>query len=201
MIAGAAFAANVLLYSQVGYFDPPAETKPLLHLWSLGVEEQFYIVFPLLLLLIWRSRFAILIMVLLAIASFVANVTTATDYPAFSFYLPMTRFWEFLAGAALAYAQFAFGRPSWLTMAWGRLRCHDMLAGLGLLIVLCFVFIPIPSALFRSWATAAPIVGAFSGQSALAHRAALHGRRPQAVGHAWSRSPSLDSRRPKARDF
>jgi peptidoglycan/LPS O-acetylase OafA/YrhL len=55
-LAGAAFAANILSYSEVGYFDVPAAAKPLLHLWSLGVEEQFYIVFPALLLLLWRYR-------------------------------------------------------------------------------------------------------------------------------------------------
>ena len=55
-LAGAAFVANIQTYSEVGYFDAPAATKPLLHLWSLGVEEQFYFIFPALLLLCWRHR-------------------------------------------------------------------------------------------------------------------------------------------------
>jgi peptidoglycan/LPS O-acetylase OafA/YrhL len=52
IVAGAAFAANILTYFEVGYFDAPAATKPLLHLWSLGVEEQFYLFFPALLVLV-----------------------------------------------------------------------------------------------------------------------------------------------------
>ena len=55
-VAAAAFAANILNYAQAGYFDAPAIDKPLLHIWSLGVEEQFYFVFPALLLLAWRYK-------------------------------------------------------------------------------------------------------------------------------------------------
>jgi peptidoglycan/LPS O-acetylase OafA/YrhL len=58
IFAGAAFAANIVTYFEVGYFDEPASTKPLLHLWSLGVEEQFYLVFPALLVLVWRHNSA-----------------------------------------------------------------------------------------------------------------------------------------------
>ena len=57
IFAGAAFAANIVTYFEVGYFDEPASTKPLLHLWSLGVEEQFYLVFPALLVLVLASQF------------------------------------------------------------------------------------------------------------------------------------------------
>ena len=63
IVAGAAFAANIITYFEVGYFDAPANTKPLLHLWSLGVEEQFYLVFPVLIVLLWRHKAANLILV------------------------------------------------------------------------------------------------------------------------------------------
>src|SRR5260370_40148903 len=53
---GAGFVANFVLWNESGYFDRAAETKPLPHLWSLGIEEQFYIVFPLLLWLAWQRR-------------------------------------------------------------------------------------------------------------------------------------------------
>jgi peptidoglycan/LPS O-acetylase OafA/YrhL len=52
--AGANFLSNFVLWNEAGYFDNLAETKPLLHLWSLGIEEQFYIVWPLILWLSWR---------------------------------------------------------------------------------------------------------------------------------------------------
>ena len=82
-LAGAAFAANVLSYSEVGYFDMPATTKPLLHLWSLGVEEQFYIVFPALLLLLWRYRAVRSSLVLIGIVSFALNIGLVRNHTSF----------------------------------------------------------------------------------------------------------------------
>src|SRR5215813_1109809 len=93
IVAGAAFAANIVTYFDVGYFDAPADTKPLLHLWSLGVEEQFYLIFPILIVLVWRHRSAILILSVIAVASFALNVVTVHYSPSFAFYLPLTRFW------------------------------------------------------------------------------------------------------------
>lgn len=58
--AGAGFVSNLVLWNESGYFDNSAETKPLLHLWSLGIEEQFYIVWPLLLWFAWKCKFNLL---------------------------------------------------------------------------------------------------------------------------------------------
>jgi len=101
-MAAAAFAANVLNYFEAGYFDAPATSKPLLHIWSLGVEEQFYFFFPALLLLIWRYRAMTWSFVLIGIASFALNVALIRDHASFTFFLPLTRFWEFIAGAMFA---------------------------------------------------------------------------------------------------
>jgi len=57
---GAGFIANFILWSEAGYFDNSAETKPLLHLWSLGIEEQFYIIWPFLLWFLWKKKFNLL---------------------------------------------------------------------------------------------------------------------------------------------
>ena len=72
---GAGFVQNFVLWSESGYFDNAAETKPLLHLWSLGIEEQFYIVWPILLWIAYRLRLNLLSMtILIAVISFVLNI-------------------------------------------------------------------------------------------------------------------------------
>ena len=100
--AGAAFLSNFELWQESGYFDAGAEHKPLLHLWSLGVEEQFYILWPSLVYLGWRLRANLLLLsVAVAAASFVLDI--AYSDPIGDFYSPLTRFWELLSGAMLAY--------------------------------------------------------------------------------------------------
>ncbi|MBK5169389.1 acyltransferase [Burkholderia sp. R-70211] len=101
--AGAGFVANLAFWNEAGYFDNTADTKPLLHLWSLGVEEQFYIIWPLLLLLACRLR-ANLIgwMVAGLFVSFCGNVLLVAHHPAAAFFSPLSRFWELLVGALLA---------------------------------------------------------------------------------------------------
>ena len=103
MAASAAFVVNFVLLHDTGYFDAAAETKPLLHLWSLAVEEQFYLVWPLLLALAWKARIKPIVVVgVVGLASFAACVwLTATNASA-AFYLPATRLWELLIGAALS---------------------------------------------------------------------------------------------------
>jgi peptidoglycan/LPS O-acetylase OafA/YrhL len=98
------FAENFVLHEQiVGYFDPGAERLPLLHLWSLGIEEQYYIVWPVTLWLIsrWQGRTADIVGSL-ALGSFLVCVLTPSLDSAWAFYSPTTRGWELLAGALLA---------------------------------------------------------------------------------------------------
>ena len=103
VFASAAFFANIALLLQSGYFDIESAKKPLLHLWSLGIEEQFYLIWPLLLMLVARLRLGMLTAVsAVGIASFVLNVALIGSNPVATFYLPFTRAWELLAGAALA---------------------------------------------------------------------------------------------------
>jgi peptidoglycan/LPS O-acetylase OafA/YrhL len=102
--AGAGFVSNIVLWNESGYFDNFAETKPLLHLWSLGIEEQFYIVWPLLLWLAWRFRIRILgFTIAVAAASFVLNIFGIFIDAVSTFYSPQTRFWELLTGSLLAW--------------------------------------------------------------------------------------------------
>ncbi|WP_084150965.1 acyltransferase family protein [Azohydromonas australica] len=101
---GAGFVANLVLWSEAGYFDKSAESKPLLHLWSLGIEEQFYIVWPLLLWMAWKRKFNLLTLtVLIALVSFALNVHGVRKDPVETFYSPQRRFWELLCGSLLAW--------------------------------------------------------------------------------------------------
>lgn len=101
---GAGFVANLIFYSESGYFDISSITKPLLHLWSLGVEEQFYIAWPLIALLLWRTgKFFGATLIVLIIASFVASIVAIKQDQVAAFYLPIFRFWELALGALLAY--------------------------------------------------------------------------------------------------
>ena len=103
--AGALFISNLALWSEAGYFDAAAEIKPLLHLWSLGIEEQFYIVWPVLLILAWKRAYNVLsLTVLFAVISLALNLRGITRDATATFYSPQTRFWELLCGSLLAWA-------------------------------------------------------------------------------------------------
>ena len=101
---GAAFVSNFILWNESGYFDSASETKPLLHLWSLGVEEQFYILYPALLWVAWKRQVNLfLVTVCIAFVSLGINLWKFnTDYVG-DFYSPQTRFWELMIGSMLAY--------------------------------------------------------------------------------------------------
>jgi peptidoglycan/LPS O-acetylase OafA/YrhL len=102
--AGAGFLSNFVLWSEAGYFDNSAETKPLLHLWSLGIEEQFYIFSPFILWFAWKRNFNLLTLTIIFIfISFTLNVTSIKTNSVATFYSPQTRFWELLSGSLLAW--------------------------------------------------------------------------------------------------
>lgn len=101
---GAGFLSNFVLLGESGYFDFHSAKKPLLHLWSLGIEEQFYIIWPLFLWLAWRQRNGLFTMLLAVFAlSFALNIEQIGYDPIATFYSPQTRFWELLLGSSLAY--------------------------------------------------------------------------------------------------
>lgn len=116
--AGAGFIENFVLRHEAGYFDVASEQKPLLHLWSLAVEEQFYLAFPFFAWFLWRKRLNLFTGALLvALVSFwLAKKGVKTDAVKVFFY-PHTRFWELMAGAMLAYVQVFHAWPAWLSKA------------------------------------------------------------------------------------
>ena len=99
---GAGFIDNFLYWYEIGYFDQSAETKPLLHLWSLGVEEQFYLIFPLILWLGFQKSWNVKVFYALFITSFALNIWLSFAATSAAFFLPFSRFWEFLIGFFVA---------------------------------------------------------------------------------------------------
>ena len=104
--AASVFVQNFVLWHESGYVDNEAATKPLLHLWSLAIEEQFYIFWPLMLAFIWKRKWSFLYITLgLAVVSFATNIYFSENDPTADFYSPGSRFWELMVGGILAYIQ------------------------------------------------------------------------------------------------
>lgn len=98
--------SNVKFWRETGYFDTASDEKPLLHTWSLSVEEQFYFIIPIALFLIFRfkrEKLALPLIVLTCVVSFAASVYASVNYPSANFYLLPTRAWELGVGSLLAF--------------------------------------------------------------------------------------------------
>jgi peptidoglycan/LPS O-acetylase OafA/YrhL len=104
LAAASTFTSNLVLWRDTGYFDSVANLKPLLHLWSLGVEEQFYIVWPVVAMLAFRNNRFLSVICILAALSFTASIISSYSVsPSLAFYMPFTRFWELATGGLLAF--------------------------------------------------------------------------------------------------
>jgi peptidoglycan/LPS O-acetylase OafA/YrhL len=149
--ASAAFFANIALLLQSGYFDVESAKKPLLHLWSLGIEEQFYLFWPLILMLAARLRLNILaVAIVLGLASFVLNVALIGSNPVATFYLPFTRAWELLAGGALACGWTHFSQTE---------TASNRRAGAGLVLIAVAAAILTTRSAFPGWWALLPVAG------------------------------------------
>ena len=104
-LGASAYVSNLLLWSEAGdYFQTASQTKPLLHLWSLGIEEQFYFIWPLVLFIAYKLNFNIFTLALMgALASFGFELHSVKGNPTAAFYSPFLRFWELMAGSLLAW--------------------------------------------------------------------------------------------------
>ncbi|MHA3916409.1 acyltransferase family protein [Halovulum sp. GXIMD14793] len=124
LVASVLFAANILFWQENGYFAGPADEKPLLHVWSLSVEEQFYLIFPLVLLMLRRRSDLTFWLALAAGGSFLLSDWGARHLPDAAYFLLPFRAWELLAGSLCA-----------LFLIRNRLRPNDLLSlvGLGLI--------------------------------------------------------------------
>jgi hypothetical protein len=150
--ASAGFVENFLLWSEAGYFDTKSILKPLLHIWSLGIEEQFYIVWPLILWAAWKRKISLLwVTISIAAISFAADIILTSAHPGAAFYFPMTRFWELLIGATLAHL--TIYRP----LALGRFS--NLKSAIGLLLVTWSIF-ETSRVNFPGWQALIPTIGA-----------------------------------------
>jgi peptidoglycan/LPS O-acetylase OafA/YrhL len=173
LFATAFFASNIGFWRELGYFDVVAEQKPLLHLWSIAVEEQFYILFPAILLaLAGRSKARALATVsTILAASFAFSVWAVHAGPAFAFYMLPSRAWELMLGAVLAIAGFA--APSSRAL-------REVLAVSGIALIATGVFVFTAATPFPGAAALLPCVGTalvvFTGQAPTTVNAVLSKR-------------------------
>jgi peptidoglycan/LPS O-acetylase OafA/YrhL len=174
---GAGFIANFMFWKEAGYFDAAGDTKPLLHLWSLGIEEQFYIVWPLLLYFFAKRSWNILSLILVvALLSFGLNVWQVGSNPSAAFYSPLSRSWELALGAFLAYQ--ALHPAQVFTSIIERYR--SVLSGLGLIMVVIGFVVINESRAFPGWWALLPALGSAlliaSGPHGLVNRFVLSQR-------------------------
>lgn len=155
LIAVSTFSSNILFLNESGYFDTASELKPLLHTWSLAVEEQFYLLFPIFLLLFWKiGRHRILVLLLLIwLSSFIyANLTVRTE-PTDAFYLLTARGWELISGA---FAAFYLSRKNKNQL---NKEVANILGWVGISLIIVSIFIYSTKTPFPSIYTLAPILG------------------------------------------
>jgi len=160
VLGGALFVANVTLWRDTGYFDTAAELKPLLHLWSLGVEEQFYLLWPLFLFVCYKRRWNMLwITALICLASFAFNVWASGSKPIANFFLLPGRFWELMAGSMLAQLH-AGGAGTSRGRGWGMQAIRESAALAGLALIAVALFGIDRHTVFPGWPALVPTLGA-----------------------------------------
>lgn len=178
--ASSIFSENFLLLQESGYFDATSDTKPLLHIWSLSIEEQFYIFWPLLLIICEKLKFNTLFLIIVVGGiSFSTNIYLSTTHQAVAnFYFPVPRFWELMVGAFLAYAS---------------IYCIDFLRNykniqsiLGALLIIIGLILIGPDSSFPGWWALLPTLGAFfiisAGQMAWVNRFILSNKVAVGIG-------------------
>jgi peptidoglycan/LPS O-acetylase OafA/YrhL len=170
--AGAAFASNFVLWRESSYFDTAVELKPLLHLWSLGIEEQFYLAWPVMLVAAsrWRlgprgiggvGRGPLALTLAIGTASFLIAIWTVRIDRTPAFYAPWNRFWELLAGATLACIEADAALATFLARVTARPFVPNVLAIAGALMIVAGVILIDSTRVFPGLWVLLPVAGTF----------------------------------------
>lgn len=153
VMATVVFGSNFLFKNAAGYFDTVAERKPLLHTWSLAVEEQFYVLFPAMLYLLRRAgqRAQFWVIVAILVASLALAIYQVPHAPETAFYLLPDRAWELMLGGVLAIGNFPLPSRRWL---------REILALIGVALIAFAVFAYNTETPFPGWTAIPPCLGA-----------------------------------------
>lgn len=172
MIAVVFFVSNILFWRRSGYFETVTEENPLLHTWSLAVEEQYYVFFPLFIIIFWRlgRRNLAAMLAVAALVSFALCEYLWRTHPAANFFLTPPRIWELMIGALAAFA--CFKQPLHARV---NATVNEVLSASGVLMIAGAVFffdtkIPFPSAYTLLPTVGAVLVILFATSTTLAGR-------------------------------
>jgi len=150
LIASTLFLSNILFWKERNYFEIGVEEKPLIHTWSLSIEEQYYLIFPIFLFYAWYfgKKKVFWIILLISLISFILSEWGWRNRPMANFFLTPTRTWELLVGSLTA-----------LYLSGQKIKSNDLLSFLGLLFILLSVFFYDKNTPFPSFYTLLPISG------------------------------------------
>jgi peptidoglycan/LPS O-acetylase OafA/YrhL len=170
LVAVSTFSSNIFFWTKSGYFGTAAELTPLLHTWSLAVEEQFYILFPLFLMFAWRlgTRWVLAMLAIIFVLSIGISHWGAYAHPTITFYMLPTRSWELLLGS---FAGFYFNKNTRVPV---RDATENALSAVGLILIVYSIFTFDKTTPFPSLYTLLPTVGAlliilFARERTIAH--------------------------------
>jgi len=196
--AGAGFVSNFILWAESGYFDHAAETKPLLHLWSLGIEEQFYLIWPIIIYISWKRCRVFKVITIAIFISFTLNISNIKNDAIGTFYSPVTRFWELLAGALLALYKSGEHKCIYSKLHSFKTKTNNIFTGshkhiineffvlLGICLLTGIILHLNPAAAFPGWWVLIPVAGTTliiaSGRDAWISRVLLGNKLAVAVG-------------------
>ncbi len=167
VLAGSTFISNYIFLNESGYFDTAAEKKILLHLWSLSIEWQFYLIWPILLYYLWKKNNILFGLLALILISFQLNILIIKTNSYHAFFLSQTRFWELLIGSLTSYIllknprlvsqDFKFKNNALIVNFINLLSKLKPIVGIGLIAISFFIINKDLN--FPGWWSALPVIG------------------------------------------